>query len=124
MRALVIEDEALVAFLLEDMLEAMGYTEIHVAATEAEAINLARAFAPDLVTSDARLLAGCGIDAALAICSERPVPVVFVTGNATRVRERIREPVIVEKPFAPADLALAISRARASPGLQPASTST
>lgn len=120
MRALIIEDETLIAFLLEETLESMGYTELKVAATQAEAVRLAREFPPALVTTDVRLLAGCGIDAALAICAERPVPVVFVTGNATRVRRRILEPVIVEKPFSPEALAPAIERARASPGLRPA----
>lgn len=120
MRALVIEDEALVAFLIEDILRGLGFSEIEVAATEAEATLLAREFVPDLVTADARLASGCGINAALAICTERDVPVVFITGNATQVRLRIHEPIIVEKPFTGGELAAAIALARATPGVRPA----
>lgn len=122
MRALVIEDEALVAFLIEDILREQGFAEIEVAATESEATSLAEKFLPDLVTADARLASGCGINAALAICSEREVPVVFITGNATQVRLRIHEPIIVEKPFSGEELAAAVVLARAAPGVRPAAT--
>jgi DNA-binding response OmpR family regulator len=121
-RALVIEDEALVAFLVEDFLQAQGFREIAVVATEAEAVSLAREFLPDLVTADARLASGCGITAALSICSEREVPVVFITGNEAQVRLRVAAPIIVEKPFFGEKLAAAIALARATPGVRPAAT--
>jgi two-component system, response regulator PdtaR len=120
-RALVIEDETLVAFLIEEMLELMGYDDIAVAATQGEAVERARSFLPDLITVDARLAEGCGVAAALEICAERPVPVVFVTGNASRVAQRVRDPILVEKPFTFEDLTLAVMRARAAPGARPAS---
>jgi two-component system, response regulator PdtaR len=63
-RALVIEDETLVAFLIEEMLESMGYNDVAVASTQDEAIARARSFLPDLLTVDARLAQGCGITAA------------------------------------------------------------
>jgi two-component system, response regulator PdtaR len=121
-RALVIEDEALVAFLIEDILQEQGYEEIEVVATEADAMSLAREFLPDLVTADARLARGCGINAALAICAEREVPIVFITGNATQVRQRVMDPIIVEKPFTGEVLAAAVALARTSPGLRPNAT--
>lgn len=115
MRALVIEDEAMVALLLQDALEDLGYDEIDVAATEDEAVELARLHEPELVTADVRLARGSGIDAALRIVSSRAVPVVFVTGNATRVSERIRNATVLEKPFMAGDLGPAIDRARRAP---------
>jgi CheY-like chemotaxis protein len=119
MRALVIEDETLVAFLLEEMLESLGYDDVEIAATEAAAVTLAHRLQPDLVTADARLAQGCGISAALAICARRPVPVVFVTGNAAHVARRVQDPVVIEKPFTLQELAPGIMRARCAPGVRP-----
>jgi DNA-binding NtrC family response regulator len=102
-------------------LETMGYTDVTVASTEAEAVARARARLAnfDLLTVDARLARGCGIGAALEICAERPIPVVFATSNASRVIERVRDPVLIEKPFTYDELSIAVMRARAAPGLRP-----
>lgn len=115
MRALVIEDEAMVALLLQEALEDLGYDEISVAATEDEAVELARRHDPELVTADVRLARGSGVDAVLRIVARRPVPVVFVTGNAARVNERIGNATVLEKPFLSRDLGPAIERARRAP---------
>lgn len=117
MHALIIEDEAIIALLIEDHLRAFGCTTIDFAVTEAEAIAAALSHFPDLITSDVGLAQGCGIAAVAAICRERHVPVVFVTSSAREVRERARGAVIVVKPFARAELDRALTAAWAgNPG--------
>jgi len=111
MHALIIEDEPLIALLIEDHLRARGFTSVAFAATEADALAAADACAPDLITADMRLPQGCGIAAVEAICGARPVPVIYITATAWEVRERLRDAVIVAKPFGSAHLDAAIAAA-------------
>jgi CheY-like chemotaxis protein len=115
MHALIIEDEPLIALLIEDHLRAIGYSSVDFAVTEAEAVDSARRHCPDLVTSDVRLAQGSGIAAVEAICDGRHVPVVFITASAWAVRERISDAVVIAKPFVAEDLRLGLL-APAQPG--------
>jgi CheY-like chemotaxis protein len=99
MHALIIEDEPMIALVIEDHLRALGYLTIAFAVTEEDAIAAARHRCPDLITSDVRLTSGCGITAVQEICVDRMIPVVFITASAATVRARIRNAVIVRKPF-------------------------
>ena len=109
MHALIIEDEPLIAVLIEDLLRSVGYTSVDFAVTEAEAVAMAEERRPDLITSDVRLAEGCGIEAVEAICGDASIPVVFITGTAWQVRERMRDAVVVPKPFGAKDLTLALA---------------
>jgi CheY-like chemotaxis protein len=111
MHALIIEDEPLIALLIEDQLRALGYRSVDFAVTEADAVAAAGRRCPDLITSDVRLAAGCGIAAVEAICGERKVPVVFITANVRDVRRRMADAVVVPKPFVVADLSRALNAA-------------
>ena len=111
MHALIIEDEPLIALLIEDHLRAIGYLSIDFAVTEAEAVAAARRRCPDLITSDVRLAAGCGIAAVEAICSELTIPVVFITASAQDVRRRMADALVIAKPFVAADLSRALDAA-------------
>lgn len=113
MHALIIEDEPLVALLIEDHLRANGYTSIAFAVTEEEAVAAARRRCPDLITSDVRLASGCGIAAVEAICGARKVPVVFITASGQDVRLRMAGATVVAKPFTAGDLARALQAAGA-----------
>ena len=67
-RVLVVEDEALIALSLTDMLESMGLTVCGTADNARSAVDLADRDAPDLVLMDIRLRGkGDGIDAARQI---------------------------------------------------------
>ena len=99
----------MVALLIEDRLRGLGYTTIDFATTEDDAIAQAQAHRPDLITSDVRLIAGCGITAVQAICSLRDIPVVFITATAWEVRNRMPGSVVVDKPFAGAQIDCAIA---------------
>jgi DNA-binding response OmpR family regulator len=104
MHALIIEDEPLIALLIEDHLRAIGYESVDFAVTEAEAIDCARLRRPDLVTSDVTLAQGCGIAAVEAIRDGRQVAVVFITASAGEVRARMSDAVVIAKPFASGEL--------------------
>jgi len=112
MHALIIEDEFLVALSIEDSLESMGFTSTETVATEETAVTAAYRQTPDLITADVRLAKGSGIAAVRAILRERRVPVVFITGNAETVREKMPEAVVLQKPYLDAALQDAIATAR------------
>ena len=63
LRVLVIEDDALIAMMLAEVLGDMGHEVCATAGTPAEAIAAARRENPDLVLSDVKLRNGSGIDA-------------------------------------------------------------
>lgn len=96
--ALIIEDELLVAFMIEDLLTEIGFRSFDIAVTEAEAVEAAAARRPDMITSDVKLLVGCGINAVQTISPNLAIPIVFVTVHADKVRERSASAVIVDKP--------------------------
>lgn len=104
MHALIIEDEPSIALLIEDHLRPLGYDSVDFAVTQSEAIAAAAAHCPDLITADVQLLEGCGIAAVESICTEKPIPVVFITATGWKVRERLANAIVVAKPFACAEL--------------------
>ena len=57
---LVIEDEPMIAMLIQDVLEEAGATSFAFAATEHDAVALAAAQAPAVIASDVHLLEGTG----------------------------------------------------------------
>lgn len=99
MHALIIEDEALIAMAIEDALRGCGFTSFDVAISADEAVAAAARKCPDLITADVELRPGCGITAVQSICSEQPIPVLFVTGSPGTVRIRMPGHPLVEKPF-------------------------
>lgn len=109
MHALIIEDEPLIAIQIEDHLRDLGYKSFDVAVTQEQAVEAAQKRCPDLITADMRLPEGSGVDAVQAICSDKWIPVVFITGTWWEVRDRIEDAVIVNKPFHRAELAKAVA---------------
>src|SRR5690242_21433786 len=112
-RVLVVEDDALIAMLLGELLAGMGHDVCATAATEAEAVIAATRYGPDLMIVDAGLGRGSGVSAVEEICRVEPVAHVFITGDAERVRLRQPDAVVVRKPFRQAELARAIETALA-----------
>ncbi|SEM43562.1 Response regulator receiver domain-containing protein [Sphingomonas gellani] len=79
---LVIEDEPMVAMLLQDLFEEVGATSFAFAATERDAVCLAREHQPNLIASDVHLLEGTGPAAVKQIQDELgDVPVIFITAT-------------------------------------------
>ena len=104
MHALIIEQDTWIIFMIEDVLRELGYTSFAVASSREAAVEAAKARCPDLITSDIRLGASSGVEAVRQICSDKPVPVVFVTATPWEIRESDSRAVVVPKPVAPAEL--------------------
>jgi two-component system, response regulator PdtaR len=108
LRVLVVEDDAMLAMLLGDMLEEMGHDICAIEATEANAVAAAVQFRPNLMIVDVRLGDGSGLAAVEEILRTGPVPHLFVSGDTSRVRALRPGAVVIQKPFREADLARAI----------------
>ena len=94
-----------------DELAEMGFSTA-VAATEAEAVALAEERCPDLIIADLRLAEGCGIEAVRHICGDRPVAVIFMSGDPEPVGGRGAGPAgFLSKPFTSAALRSCIDAA-------------
>jgi CheY-like chemotaxis protein len=111
LRVLVIEDDALIASLLAETVEALGHTVCAIAMTENEAVAYALEHQPDLLIVDAGLIDGNGISAVETILQTHLVPYLFVTGNGREVKALDPAAVILEKPFFVPELVHAIERA-------------
>jgi two-component system, response regulator PdtaR len=111
LRVLVIEDDALIAMLLGEMLSDLGHRVCATAATPAEAIAAARQENPDFLLSDVKLRDGSGIDAVEEILRGRPLPHMFMTGDTVGLKSLRPDVVAVSKPFSARALAYAIGKA-------------
>jgi CheY-like chemotaxis protein len=112
--ALIIEDEILIAFEVEALLSEQGFTSFDIADSPADALALALAHPPDLITADYRIIGGTGVEAVEAIHRQLGrIPVVYVTGNSDLLVGRFKPPV-VGKPISPRHLAEACAKAFAA----------
>ena len=114
LRVLVIEDNALIAMLLSELLAGMGHDVCATAATEAEAVSAAACYKPDLMIVDAGLGQGSGVAAVEEILHAGPLAHLFISGDAGRIRTRKPGAIVVHKPFREAELARAIDLALAA----------
>jgi len=82
-RILIVEDEAIVAFDLEQGLKSAGYTVCGVAPSGEEAISLVEKESPDLILMDIRLRSRMtGIEAAKIIRSRFEIPIIYLTAHS------------------------------------------
>lgn len=110
---LIIEDEILVAFEVEALLMEQGFTSFDIADSLSDALALAMANPPDLITADYRIVGGTGEEAVQAIHRQLgSIPVVYVTGNADQLQGRLTP--IVDKPISARRLREACARVSAS----------
>jgi DNA-binding response OmpR family regulator len=124
MHALVIEDQFLIATLIEDELRELGYSSVEIVDRQADAVAAAQRRCPDLITADDRLTEGSGIDAVKQICEHQTIPVIFIVGNPHETKDRVPEAVLIGKPFGGRALATAVEAAIALAGIGPAAAPT
>jgi DNA-binding LytR/AlgR family response regulator len=116
LRILIVEDELLVAADLQDTLERQGY-EVPMAVRSGEvALRVLSEVQPDLVLLDINLKGELsGIATAARIRAWRPVPFIFLTGQADRAtldQALAQGPAAyLVKPFVERDLSIAVELA-------------
>lgn len=98
LRILVVEDEPLVAMLLEDMVADLGYEVIGPALRLEEAEALVEGERPDAAVLDVNLGAHRSYPLALRL-AERGVPFAFATGYGSPGLEWDRDVPVLRKPF-------------------------
>lgn len=109
-RVLLVEDEMLVAMLVEDLVTELGY-EVTASATHLDdALKLAQSDDFDVAILDLNL----GGDRSFAVAdvlAKRRIPFLFASGyGAAGLPPQHRDAVIVQKPFAAQDLSAALKR--------------
>jgi two-component SAPR family response regulator len=104
LRVLVVEDEAAISLLLEDMLLDFGCEVIGPAARLATALDTVSREQVDLAILDVNV-AGEPIYPVAEALVERSVPFVFSTGyGSAGIKDAYRDRPVLQKPFAQHDL--------------------
>ncbi|HEV7226966.1 response regulator [Brevundimonas sp.] len=110
-RVLVVEDESLVAMLLETMLEDMGCATVGPASTVDEGLRLATQERLDAALLDVNV-AGTPVFAVAEALEARGIPLVFSTGYGEGgLPENWRGRPTVQKPFTEAVIRDALMKA-------------
>ena len=113
-RILVVEDEALVAMLVEDALFDAGFEVIGPARTVAQALKMLAAESPSAAVLDLNL-AGESSGAVADALAARGVPFVVATGyGAAGLPQAHRDVPVLPKPYDPMDLTTVLDRLCAS----------
>ena len=85
-KVLIVEDNVMLADMMNDLLVEHGYEVCGVAGTVANAVELGRRHAPDLAVIDVRLAGGdSGTEIALQLGDLKKLGILYVTGNISRV---------------------------------------
>jgi DNA-binding NarL/FixJ family response regulator len=114
-RILIVEDEFLIAFELENRLRDAGFEVVGIAVTASEAISLAGSERPALAIMDIRLAGrGDGVDAAIALFATFGIRSIFSSAHndaETRKRALPASPIgWLQKPYS-ADAMIRLIRA-------------
>ena len=100
LRILVVEDESMVAMLMEDMLADIGHEVAAIASTMDAAMEQATSGSFDVAILDVNL-DGKPSYAVAEVLAARGVPVVFATGYGARAHDhRFATAPVLSKPFA------------------------
>jgi len=110
-RILVVEDEALIAMLVESLLADRGYAIAGPASRVAAALTLAENETLDAAVLDVNI-AGEPVFPVADMLTRRGVPVVFLTGyGRLGLPQHFRDYAVVEKPIDPEKLLAAVDAA-------------
>jgi CheY-like chemotaxis protein len=113
LRILVVEDEAAISLLLEDMLLDFGCEVIGPAARLSAALDAVARETVDLAILDVNV-AGEPIYPVAEALAQRSIPFVFSTGyGSAGIRDAFRDRPVLQKPFAQHDLKQKLLQARA-----------
>jgi DNA-binding response OmpR family regulator len=111
LKVIIVEDEALIALLVEDALLAAGYTPCGVASTEIEALRLLEVERPGFAVVDINLGTG---GSGLVIGQElgaRGVAVLYASGHCLELEAQMSRTgarACLRKPYSPDDMGPAL----------------
>ena len=111
LRVMIVEDDEIIASLLDELIQALGHEVCAIESSERGAVAAARRSKPDLMIVDVHLQQGSGIGVVDTITGDGPVPHIFVTGDAKAVRTLKPSATVMQKPYFELDLVLAIQSA-------------
>ncbi len=98
-RVLVVEDESMVAMMLEDYLDALGCIVVGSAARLQEALEMARSLELDVAVLDLNLAGEMSYPVA-EVLQARGVPVVFATGyGVSGLSGKFQGAPVLSKPY-------------------------
>lgn len=109
-RVLVLEDEALIAAMVEDMLTELGAIVVGPAPTVERGMSLATEEDIDAAVLDVNIRSARA-DPVADILRSRGIPVVFATGYGKSAVDKAGEVTIIEKPYTQEGLASALGEA-------------
>jgi CheY-like chemotaxis protein len=112
-RILVVEDEAIIAEMVSDMLLDLGACVIGPAFSMRKAVELAELGEIDGAVLDVNIRSE-RVDAVAAILRGRTVPIVFATGNGDMIADLAGGAPVLEKPYTQEKLGVALSWALAA----------
>ena len=113
-RVLIVEDEMMVAMLIEDMIVKMGSDVVGPAYRLSEGLHLAQHESIDIAVLDVNLNGARSFPIA-AILIDRGIPFVFATGyGSTGVDVEFPGIPVVTKPFTAVKLAEAFAKAKSA----------
>jgi DNA-binding response OmpR family regulator len=115
LRVLIVEDEAMIAMLLAEVLREMGHEVCATAPTEDAAVAAAVRHKPDLMIVDEWLRQGSGISAVAEINRSGYIPHIFVTGDPLITQSLAPGTIAIQKPFTMSELVKAVTSALATP---------
>ena len=109
-RALVVEDEVMIAMYVEDLLIELGYEVAGIATGFDQALPLAKEGDFDFAVLDINLDGRLSFPIA-DVLRERGIPFLFASGYGSKgMRDDYRSAVRIHKPFLGHDLAQAIAK--------------
>jgi CheY-like chemotaxis protein len=118
-KILVVEDEAIISFLIEDMLCDLGCAAVWHAGSVGEALALLRVERPDAVLLDVNLGGECAFPVAAQL-QATAIPFVFATGYGQKgVPEAWAARPVIQKPFDIDELVITLGAVLTDTAVQP-----
>lgn len=115
LRVFLVEDEAMIAMYIEDLLTDLGYQVVATAGRLQEALRKARADSFDIALLDINL-GGDVVHPVADVIDGRGIPFVYVTGYGSAGTGMLAHAPTLQKPFTRDALQATMERALKAPG--------
>jgi CheY-like chemotaxis protein len=110
-KVLIVEDEPVISFVMEDIINNLGYEVVAKTATLSESEQVAASIDVNLAILDINLY-GKTTYALAEILLNRGIPFIFVTGHqGNEMPKSLSQTIKISKPFSSSDISSAIAKA-------------